>query len=165
MQAFGFDFAQTGALSPLMLDYLQDDSRLQTFHSGLPSQQKLQEQAQQKQKHYPSSHRKVLTSVLQKQYAGLDVHPKVSANIDKLKDPATLTLCTGHQLSLMTGPLYFIYKILTIIKLADELNAQPTGFQYVPVFWMASEDHDFEEISAFQSQGKKFQWNQDQGEL
>lgn len=163
MQAFGFDFAQTGALSPLMLDYLQDDSRLNAFHSGLPSQQRLVEQAQIKQKHYPSSHRKVLTSVLQKQYAGLDVHPKVRANLDKLQDPSTLTLCTGHQLSLMTGPLYFIYKILTIIKLADELNAQKTGCYYVPVFWMASEDHDFDEISAFQSQGKKFQWNQDQG--
>ena len=62
----------------------------------------------------------------------------------------------------MTGPLYFIYKIISTIKLSQQLNRKFSDFDFVPVFWMASEDHDFEEISSFVFRGKKFQWNTNQ---
>jgi uncharacterized protein YllA (UPF0747 family) len=49
----------------------------------------------------------------------------------------------------MTGPLYFIYKIITTIKISRELQEKYPDLNYVPVYWMATEDHDFEEINAF----------------
>ncbi|HCD87500.1 MAG TPA: bacillithiol biosynthesis cysteine-adding enzyme BshC, partial [Algoriphagus sp.] len=59
----------------------------------------------------------------------------------------TFTVTTGHQLNLFTGPLYFIYKIVSTIKLAEELNKAYPNQHFVPVYWMASEDHDFDEIN------------------
>ena len=58
----------------------------------------------------------------------------------------------------MTGPLYFIYKIITAVKLSMELNKKYSKVKFVPVYWMASEDHDFEEISCFTHKGKNFKW-------
>ena len=54
----------------------------------------------------------------------------------------------------MTGPLYFIYKIVSTIKLCRQLNEQSPDLNFVPIYWMATEDHDFEEISAFIFRGK-----------
>jgi len=70
-------------------------------------------------------------------------------NIELLRSPKTFTVTTGHQLSLMGGPMYMIYKISTIIKLAQNLTERYPDYNFVPVFWMASEDHDWEEINHF----------------
>jgi bacillithiol biosynthesis cysteine-adding enzyme BshC len=69
---------------------------------------------------------------------------------------------TGHQLNIFTGPLYFIYKIVTVINACIELKKAYPEYNFVPVYWMASEDHDFEEISYFRFNGKKFTWETDQ---
>jgi bacillithiol biosynthesis cysteine-adding enzyme BshC len=62
---------------------------------------------------------------------------------------------------LFTGPLYFLYKIISTINLTKELKAKYPSFDFVPIYWMATEDHDFEEINYFNFQGKKFRWNKD----
>ncbi|WP_416171478.1 bacillithiol biosynthesis protein BshC [Algoriphagus boritolerans] len=74
----------------------------------------------------------------------------------------TFTVTTGHQLNLFTGPLYFIYKIVSTINLAKNLQSAYPEYHFVPVYWMASEDHDFEEINNFKLDGKKYQWNSTQ---
>jgi bacillithiol biosynthesis cysteine-adding enzyme BshC len=102
--------------------------------------------------------RKVLHDALIKQYAGLKVHPNVSKNLDKLTTDNSFTITTGHQLCLATGPIYFIYKILTAIRLAEELKKAHPSKDFVPLFWMATEDHDLEEINHFYLFGKKFEW-------
>ncbi|NCA22934.1 MAG: bacillithiol biosynthesis cysteine-adding enzyme BshC, partial [Crocinitomicaceae bacterium] len=63
----------------------------------------------------------------------------------------------------MTGPLYFIYKILHVIKQCKELNEYYPKNHFVPVYWMASEDHDFEEIKSFLLFGKTITWESEQG--
>ncbi len=68
------------------------------------------------------------------------------ANIDLLRRPETVAVVTGQQAGLFGGPLYTIYKALSAIRLAEELTAQ--GQPAVPVFWMATEDHDFAEVSS-----------------
>ncbi|HBS52449.1 MAG TPA: bacillithiol biosynthesis cysteine-adding enzyme BshC, partial [Flavobacterium sp.] len=73
----------------------------------------------------------------------------------------TFTITTGHQLNLFSGPLYFLYKIISTINLASELKAKYPHSNFVPVYWMATEDHDFEEINYFNFNGKKFRWNKD----
>ncbi len=80
-------------------------------------------------------------------------------NIQKLEDNNCFTVTTGHQLCLFTGPLYFVFKIITAINLAEKLNKEYPSNYFVPVYWMASEDHDFAEINHANIYGKKVEWN------
>ena len=155
-------YRETAYFSDLICDYLEDKNSLQSFHSGFPSAENLYRQALIKKNDYSDHNRDHLSLALKNQYKGLETSLEVKKNLDLLKEKNTLTITTGHQLSLMTGPLYFIYKIITTIKITRELQEKYPDLNYVPVYWMATEDHDFEEISAFVFQGKKFKWNQQQ---
>ncbi len=158
MTTSGIPYRDTGYFSSLLTDYLEQNPKLDFTYGRFPTLDQLKVQAQEKCAAFPEAHRQVLVEVLQEQYATLDVAPEVAKNISALGSKNAVTLTTGHQLCLLTGPLYFIYKILTIIKLAEQLRAQAPELEVVPVYWMATEDHDFEEISSFQFQQQKFQW-------
>jgi bacillithiol biosynthesis cysteine-adding enzyme BshC len=115
-----------------------------------------------KKQSYSAAQRELLTKVLEQKYKGLAVSEKLKSNLNLLEDTNTYTITTGHQLCLMTGPLYFIYKILHVIKLAEELTLALPEQHFVPVYWMASEDHDFEEIRSFLLFGQKWTWESNQ---
>jgi bacillithiol biosynthesis cysteine-adding enzyme BshC len=68
------------------------------------------------------------------------------ANIDALHNDNTVAVVTGQQVGIFTGPLYALYKALTTIKLAKLLNERHSDYQFVPIFWLAGEDHDFDEV-------------------
>lgn len=102
--------------------------------------------------------RKILYEVLRRQYQNTPDYP--SSNLEKLKLDHTFTITTGHQLNLCTGPLFSIYKILKTLKLASALKNLHPEFNFVPVFWMLTEDHDLEEINHFYLFGKKYTWEQ-----
>ncbi len=102
--------------------------------------------------------RKLLVSKLNEQYSSFAVHDKVKANIESLLDENTFTVTTGHQLCLLGGPAYFIYKIVSAIKACELYAAQYPAKKFVPVFWLASEDHDFEEVNHLYLFGKKVEW-------
>lgn len=68
------------------------------------------------------------------------------ANIDALHNDNTVAVVTGQQVGIFTGPLYALYKALTAIKLAQILRERHPDYHFVPVFWLAGEDHDFEEV-------------------
>ena len=100
-----------------------------------------------------------LVSVLKRQYAQLPVHPEVAANIEALGRDNTFTVVTAHQPSLLLGPLYFIYKALTTINLAETVNSEAAGTHHiVPVFVLGSEDHDIEEVNKINLFGKRLVW-------
>jgi bacillithiol biosynthesis cysteine-adding enzyme BshC len=115
-----------------------------------------------KRQSYTAAQRELLTKVLDEKYKHLSVSEKLKSNLNRLKEPNTFTVTTGHQLCLMTGPLYFIYKILHVIKLSEDLNNTFPNQHFVPVYWMASEDHDFEEIRSFLLFGQKWTWESKQ---
>ncbi|MEJ7661465.1 MAG: bacillithiol biosynthesis BshC [Hymenobacter sp.] len=105
--------------------------------------------------------RQRLVADLRAQYAELSglngadaVPPAVAANLDLLARDTTFTITTGHQLNLLTGPLYFVYKMVTAIKLSRDLKAAYPHYDFVPVYWLATEDHDFAEINSFPLFGK-----------
>ena len=87
-----------------------------------------------------SDKRAVLSQVLTDQYKGLQEISEVRKNIDALNHENTFTVTTGHQLNIFTGPLYVIYKIVSAIKLSQELNNKFSEKKFVPIYWMASED-------------------------
>lgn len=163
MKAQHLPLRETGFVSGLMCDYLAENKALEPFHNGFPSFENLYRQALEKKSAYNNEIRATLCSVLNEQYQGIESFPKVVKNLNLLKKQSTLTVTTGHQLCLMTGPLYFIYKIISAIKLSLQLKKKYSDLDFVPVYWMASEDHDFQEISAFIFNGKKFQWNTNSG--
>jgi len=162
MQHTAIPFAKTGRFSALMCDYLAQQSSLQPFYGRFPTLDNFEKQAKEKSQSFTSDKRAVLVESLQKQYNNLTLFPAVQKGIDLLKKDNTMTITTGHQLCLMTGPLFFIYKIITVIKAAQELNKKYSDYNFVPVYWMATEDHDFEEIQSFLFEGKKIQWNSKQ---
>ena len=153
-------YHQTKAFSKFILDYISGDKSLAPFYSRAPKLENFKAQIQEKQKQ--SINRKVLIEALNRQYVGLDTTQVVKVNIQSLAEENTFTVATGHQLCLFTGPLYFIYKIISTLNLAETLKAEYPEFNFVPIYWMATEDHDFEEVNHVHLFGKKLEWNQGQ---
>jgi len=122
----------------------------------------IENQITEKMKSYSQPQRAKLADVINEQHAHLKNKDKVISNIELLKSEDTYTVTTGHQLSLFTGPLYFVLKILHVIKLSEKLKEKFPTQNFVPVYWMASEDHDFEEIQSMNLFGKAFTWNSEQ---
>ena len=103
--------------------------------------------------------RKLLKKSLIKQYEKIDCSTKIIENINQLNNENTFTVTTGHQLNIFTGPLYVIYKIISTINLAEKLKKKYPNKNFVPIYWMASEDHDFDEIKSFYLYGKNYTWD------
>jgi bacillithiol biosynthesis cysteine-adding enzyme BshC len=151
---------ELGILKPLMQKYAQQESELDDFINHFPSLDAYKAQIKEKSNH--SINREVLKIELLHQYQNNSISNKTKANIDKLIDPNTFTVTTGHQPCLFTGPLYFIIKILQTIKLAAHLDDKIAGNSIVPIFWMGAEDHDFEEVNHFNLYRKKLNWESEQ---
>ncbi|MGB5821157.1 MAG: bacillithiol biosynthesis cysteine-adding enzyme BshC [Saonia sp.] len=154
-------FAQTGYFSKLICDYLEEKTHLKPFYHRFPLLENFKGQLEEKEANYPQAHRAVLSKVLEKQYSGIKTSESTRNNIALLGDHRTFTIVTGHQLNLFTGPLYFLYKIIATINLAGELKKTYPDYNFVPIYWMATEDHDFEEINYFNYAGKKLKWNRE----
>jgi bacillithiol biosynthesis cysteine-adding enzyme BshC len=111
---------------------------------------------------FPQANRDSLVQVLLAQYGSL-AQGKVLENIRKLQEKETFTVTTGQQIHLGLGPLYVIYKALTAIQLAEDIERSSPGISVVPVFWMATEDHDFEEIRHIRIFNKTYTWEAESG--
>ncbi|WP_439131624.1 bacillithiol biosynthesis cysteine-adding enzyme BshC [Polaribacter sp.] len=163
MKVTQIPFQKTGFFSKTMVDYLDQKENLQPFYNQFPDLEGFKKQILEKQSSFSESSRLMLADALQKQYKSVAKSAKTASNISLLKKTNTFTITTGHQLNLFTGPLYFLYKIISVINLAEELSEQFPNQQFVPVYWMATEDHDFEEINYFNYDGKKVTWNRKDG--
>ena len=155
MSVHRIPYSATGRSSPLVLDQIAQDAFLDTFQLFPPSLDGLKQAAAKRS--FPAEHRSVLVKALRRQHEGLDVSGAVAENIDRLGQADTLTVTTGHQLCLFTGPLYVPFKLLNVIRLARTL-ADELKRPVVPVFWMATEDHDRVEIDHAWMGGTKVEW-------
>ncbi|WP_029038605.1 bacillithiol biosynthesis cysteine-adding enzyme BshC [Salinimicrobium xinjiangense] len=163
MQKHSLSYRETNYFTAVITDYLDQKENVKQFYGLFPTLENFGKQIKSKSENYNnnkgSEKRKALVNVLKEQYKSLETSTATAKNIDLLDKDTTFTVTTGHQLNLFTGPLYFLYKIVTAINLAAELKKEYPENEFVPVYWMATEDHDFEEISFFHLHGKKFQWN------
>jgi bacillithiol synthase len=150
----------TSVFSSLFLRYIKGDSVLSPLYQYQANAEgALQFASEQK---YTSLDRNGLSIELMKQNEhALFFSEKQKENIGLLKSSNVYTITTGHQLCLFTGPLYFVYKILSVINLAEKLNAMQKTHQFVPVYWMATEDHDFDEINHLHLHDSTLRWNRD----
>ncbi|KUF39388.1 bacillithiol biosynthesis cysteine-adding enzyme BshC [Myroides marinus] len=154
-------FQNAGYFSKLMVDYLNQEDSLRHLYNHFPTIQNFKQQIDEKRANYPAAHRAVLCQALLSQYKNTKASDKTLGNIHALAQENTFTVTTGHQLNLFTGPLYFLYKIISVINLAKELKAKYPTDNFVPVYWMATEDHDFEEINHFVFEEKVICWNRE----
>lgn len=155
-------YQESGFFTNIMVDYLNKKTELSALYHRFPSIENFKLQIEEKGNSFNVNgkfKREVLVSVLEKQYLSIEASPATSNNIQLLRQSNTFTVTTGHQLNLFTGPLYFLYKIVSTINLCKQLKNEYPEHNFVPVYWMATEDHDFEEINYFSLNGKKINWN------
>lgn len=153
-------YSHTGSFSKIILDYLSGADRLRPFYDAPPTLEGIAKKIEERRTF--GTQRETLVSVLREQYASLQATEAVTQNIERLLQPNTFTVCTAHQPNLFTGPLYFIYKILHTIKLAEELTHRLPPYNVVPVYYMGSEDADFAELAHTYVGGKKIEWKKEQ---
>ena len=155
-------FRETNYFSSFICDYLDKKPELNPFYNRFPNLENFKAQIEDKSLLVSATSRAVLSNVLLTQYEELKTSEATLQNIESLNSENTFTITTGHQLNLFTGPLYFLYKIISTLNLSKQLKDTYPEYNFVPVYWMASEDHDFEEINYFNFKGKKIQWNSSQ---
>ena len=135
------------SFSSLFVDYVSDFSRVSRFYGG----------NFRDDSHWKSLLRRVadrvvdrspLVKVLGEQNRNFHCGVRTLANIDALLNDNTVAVVTGQQVGLFTGPLYTIFKTLTTLKLVEDLAQRFPDFNFVPVFWLEGEDHDFEEVTS-----------------
>jgi bacillithiol biosynthesis cysteine-adding enzyme BshC len=151
----------SGSLNNLVEDYLNKKESTFNLFEHYPDLEGFQQII--KNNLYQNFNRSELYNIVLKQNnLSKNVTTSTIQNIELLKFKNTYTITTGHQLCLFTGPLYFLYKIITTVNLAEELKIKFPENNFVPVYWMAGEDHDFEEINHFHVFGKKIEWLSEQ---
>ena len=150
-------YRQTNHFSKTILDYIDQAAALKPFFAYPPSLQGIRKAIEdRKQFNYD---RAVLVQELKKQYAPVALSEKTRKNIDLLSEANTFTFTTAHQNNIFTGPLYFIYKILHTIKLAEFCKTHLPEYNFVPVFYIGSEDADLDELNHIYVDGQKLVWH------
>lgn len=138
-------FDQIPQQSRLFLDYLRDPTALRAFYpEAVKRHFDLPERRERVLANY-STDRNALCDALENLNRGWGAGARTIDNIRLLRDPDCLAIVSGQQAGLFTGPLFTIYKALSALKLSECLTQR--GVKTVPVFWMATEDHDFEEVA------------------
>jgi bacillithiol biosynthesis cysteine-adding enzyme BshC len=158
-------YSATGVFSSLVNDYISGNGTARDYVPYTPNLEGIKKAIQQRK--FSAIQRQTLVSVLENQYHLLGTikdekntaaFEKVQANIGLLKNDNCFAVTTAHQPNLFTGPLYFFYKIIHVIKLAAELKAQFPENDFVPVYYMGSEDADLAEVGSYNIDGAKHQW-------
>ena len=134
-------FQQLPHQPKLFLAYLEKFEKVKAFYAHPPTMQAVTRVS--KKLDYPAERRGEVAAILSKQTETLGSGTETASNLERLGKGA-VAVVSGQQVGLFGGPAYAIYKALTAIQIADELTRD--GIDAVPVFWMASEDHDLEEV-------------------
>ena len=149
-------YEQTGFFSKIIIDYLKRDEALEPFYAHPVSIEGIKSAIKERKK-YPTD-RHLLVAQLKQQYAGMTFHENLTANIEHLANENSFTITTAHQPNIFTGHLYFVYKILHAVKLAAKLKEEIPECNFVPVFYMGSEDADLDELGHIFLFGEKYEW-------
>jgi bacillithiol biosynthesis cysteine-adding enzyme BshC len=153
-------YKDTGYFSKIVIDYLDNADTLKQFYQHYPNIEGIKNAIAARKKF--NTDRITLVEALKTQYSNIQLNQLQETNLDLLLNENTFTITTAHQPNIFTGPLYFIYKILHAIKLADELKLQLPEYNFVPVYYMGSEDADLEELGQITLDGKKLSWKTNQ---
>jgi bacillithiol biosynthesis cysteine-adding enzyme BshC len=150
-------YTSTGLFSSLVRDYLNNEGTAGQFVPYSYDVDALSK-AIENRKQFPVD-RVRLQEILKEQYNGYACSDILLNNIALLGSENTFVITTAHQPNIFTGPLYFFYKIIHAIKLAQYCKSHFPDMDFVPVYYMGSEDADIEEVGSFYLDGVLQQWN------
>jgi bacillithiol biosynthesis cysteine-adding enzyme BshC len=139
--------SDTTGFSHLFVDYVTNYSKVKDFYDGDFKDQKVW-QLKLESVTKRSVDRSLLVQTLLNQNRDYHCGVKTLANIDLLLNENTVAVITGQQVGLFGGPLYTLYKIITVLKLSEQLSQRFPEYNFVPIFWLEGEDHDIEEVSS-----------------
>ncbi|MFN4123102.1 MAG: bacillithiol biosynthesis cysteine-adding enzyme BshC [Flavobacteriales bacterium] len=162
-RCFHIPYEDTRRFSRLLIDYVQQAEKLKPYMAFSPDIDGLQQAIEERKN--KSVNRSVLVETMLKQYNHLLSDEDIALQIQQihlLRNDNTFTITTGQQTGIFLGPLYTLLKAITVIKLSRQLKAQLPKYDFVPVFWLASEDHDKEEINHLWIRDQKFVWQTEQ---
>lgn len=131
--------------STLFKDYLYHYDRVSQFYNGAPHDLNNFQSVAAQVNNF-SFARAEIADILARQNESFGCSALTLENIQRLREPGTFAIVTGQQVGLFSGPAFTLYKALTTVRLARALAEQ--GLSCVPVFWLATEDHDLEEVAA-----------------
>ena len=144
MQWSAIPHARVPKSSALLLDYVDHFERVAPFFGGAPFETASYQAVAAALEGFETP-RAQLASILTEQNQALGGGDATLANIRRLREPGTFAVVTGQQVGLFSGPVFTLYKALTAVRLAQSLSER--GMPCVPVFWLATEDHDLEEVA------------------
>ncbi|SHG40923.1 bacillithiol biosynthesis cysteine-adding enzyme BshC [Chryseobacterium sp. OV279] len=154
-------FNDIESIPQLVKDFL--NQKIEGFENNTFSLDHFKDHIHLKQNSFTPDQRQILSDVLEEQLSGFTLSSKQKENLENLRQSNTFTITTGHQLNLFSGPVFFVYKILQTIKTCTYLKENFPDFNFVPVYWMASEDHDFVEINHFKTENNYYEINEKSG--
>jgi bacillithiol biosynthesis cysteine-adding enzyme BshC len=154
---YNVPYGQTGFFSNLVNDYLSHSPKLSDFYTHQPTLEGIKASIQARNTF--NTPRELLVDCLNEQYQGIEKSEKLELHLNQLADPNTFSITTAHQPNIFTGPLYFIYKILHTVKLANQLSKELPAYNFVPVYYMGSEDADLDELGQINLAGQQLVWN------
>jgi bacillithiol biosynthesis cysteine-adding enzyme BshC len=154
---YSVHYEQTGFFSNLVNDYLSHSSNLSEFYTHQPTIDGIKASIQARQSF--NTPRELLIECLEEQYQGIEQSEKLVMHLKQLSANNTFSITTAHQPNIFTGPLYFIYKILHAVKLANHLSDAFPEYNFVPVYYMGSEDADLDELGQINLAGQHLVWN------
>ena len=161
MQSQHISYKDTGFFSKLILDFLDEKDSVKQFVGDFFDKDKIPEYIAERKK-FNIINRAEISKTLADQYAGIPVSKKTKENLELLKKDNTFTFVTAHQLNLFSGPLYYFIKICHCLNACEQLNKDFPANNFVPIFWINTEDHDFDEVNHFNLYGKKIEWESDE---
>ena len=153
-------YNKTNYFPSIVLDYIKGQQELKPFYNHPVSLEGIK--AAINERKAANTNRQLLVQAFTEQYKGFALSEKQQTNILQLSNANTFTICTAHQPNIFTGHLYFIYKILHAVKLAESLSTQLPENNFVPVYYMGSEDADLEELGHIYLNGEKYEWKTEQ---
>src|SRR5208282_1547769 len=144
MTATCIPYTQVPHSSALLTDYLYHFARVSHFYNGSPYDPRSYRAVAEQMGDFAFD-RGQIAEVLERQNRAFGCSEPTLANIQRLSAPGTFAIVTGQQVGLFSGPAFTLYKALTTVRLAHSLSDQ--GIPCVPVFWLATEDHDLDEVA------------------
>ena len=148
-------YERTGLFSGLIVDYLNNQESVRSFYSHPPDLEGIKSAIAERAAY--NTDRTLLCEVFSNLYHGKATDLQ-QLHIQQLASSSTFTICTAHQPNIFTGYLYFVYKILHTIRLAAYLKEELPQYNFVPVYYMGSEDNDLEELGQVKVEGVKMEW-------
>jgi bacillithiol synthase len=137
-------YARLPKTSPLFLDYVDHFERVETFFNGSPFNLSSYLSVARELDYSPAL-RADMVRILSRQNEAFAAGDLTHLNLRRLGEAGTLAVVTGQQVGFLSGPAFTLYKALTAVRLAQRLSEQ--GLPAVPLFWLATEDHDLEEVA------------------